>query len=171
MNQRADPIRDSGIVITSEIVHSQKPTQRVAILEMLRAAGSDGLCSLSAYRRGPSFYNARNRVSELGRDGYVIRSDRCVHDEVSPSHVRWTLTREPANSALSSNTRRLGGAPEPMRMVDGSAVRAGDLSGFDGRTSVTGSVLHEVVVPARTVTLTSAQPKSAHQLSLAEAGR
>ena len=76
-------------------------TQREAILDMLRAAGSHGLCSLAAYHRGPSFFNSRNRVSELGHDGYVIRSDRCVHDEPAPSHVRWTLTREPAPKQMA----------------------------------------------------------------------
>lgn len=104
-------------------------TQREAILDMLRAAGPDGLCSLSAYHRGPSFYNARNRVSELGKENYVIRSDRCQHDETTPSHVRWTLTREPTNSALPSNDKSPWAlAAGTNGLVDGSAVRVGGKS-------------------------------------------
>lgn len=83
-----------------------RPTQREQILDMLRAAGSDGLCSLSAYRKGPHFFNARNRVSELGRDGYDIRSERCAHDEDVPSHVRWTLIHEPSPTQLTVWTER-----------------------------------------------------------------
>jgi hypothetical protein len=74
-----------------------------------------------------------------------------------------------------------------MRMVDGSAVRAGGKSsglevlgmpvpvhlreGAAFQQPPSRGATTEIGVPARTVTLTSAQPKSAHQLSLAEAGR
>lgn len=91
-------------------------TQREGILALLREAGENGLCSLAAYRHGARFYNSRNRVSEMNRDGYRITSDPCKHDEDTPSHVRWTLVSEPVRTAEPSH--RGGGR-------GGSAVRTG----------------------------------------------
>lgn len=70
-------------------------TQTALVLGLLRAAGPSGICSFEVYRHGPHAYNARNRVGELEKRGFGITHDRCKHDEATPYHVRWTLTRDP----------------------------------------------------------------------------
>lgn len=97
-------------------------TQREAVLDLLRAAGSRGLCSLEVYRHGPAFYNARNRVSELGP---VVGHERCrAHrpEEKTPAHVRWTLIESPKQLARA---RVLDSEKETL--VKPFIVRQGDV--------------------------------------------
>lgn len=83
----------------TRLTQRDRPTQEEFVLALLRGAGREGLCSFEVYRHGPHAFNSRNRVSELGKQGYGIRHEPCKHG--TTAHVRWTLEREPEPEQMS----------------------------------------------------------------------
>ena len=70
-------------------------SQKERMLHDLRLAGHEGVCSSHWYATG--IPNSRNRVGELDKLGYVIRSEPCRdHEAGAPAYHRYILTREPA---------------------------------------------------------------------------
>lgn len=71
-----------------------RPTQKRRILALLRMAGPAGVCISNVPTE--LAYTARNRVSELRREGFEIEGSPCrVHNHHS-AVSRYVLVKEPA---------------------------------------------------------------------------
>lgn len=85
-------------------------TDRDRVLADLQAAGLRGICAAHWYRS--ALPNARNRVGELRRAGWCIRSFPCGDDHDAP-YYKYVLLHERARSC---------GACRPVQLTLAAAV-------------------------------------------------
>lgn len=93
-------------------------SQTDRVLDLLRSAGVDGVCSMAFYAL--HLPNGRNRVGELrDRRGHDIETvPTCHHDDHTPAHVRYVLhpiprrARQMALAITLEEDRHAGGTHE-----------------------------------------------------------
>ena len=73
-------------------------SQKSEVLELLRYGGDQGLCLAGA--PVDLAYTLRNRVSELRRDGYDIRGERCTRHAHKGPILSYRLVTAPVQMAL-----------------------------------------------------------------------
>lgn len=70
-----------------------RPTQKRRVLALLRMAGAAGICIANVPL--DLSYTARNRISELRHEGYVIDDAVCRFHKHRGAVARYTLREEP----------------------------------------------------------------------------
>lgn len=69
------------------------------VLDDLRAAGRDGVCSSHWY--ATFIPNSRNRIGELTKAGYIITSEPCRDDHGRTTFYRYRLVSVPNPKQLT----------------------------------------------------------------------
>ena len=98
-------------------------TQTERVLALLRSRRLRGLCSETLYRSG--LPNGRNRIGELRRAGWCIRSFPCP-DPHGPGYFKYVLLHERGRrcGACASAPTPKKAKPPPAMIPTGDALRA-----------------------------------------------